>query len=61
MTQLTLSFNEIIQWCAVAAIIVIAVWRVVRHLLRHGDTTDCGCGGCDGCPLSDNGCRKKKE
>lgn len=60
MSTLSLTLNDIIQWCAVAIIFIILGWRLFRHFVskrEYHSGGNCGC-GCSDCPLSESGCDK---
>lgn len=54
MTEQT--FNDILQWGTVIAILIIVLWRIIRKFMRFNrqmkqGNTDCSC-GCGSCPES---------
>ena len=68
MSDADMTVNDMLQWGAVAVILVIVIATIVCRVLRlrrqikEGDTTDCGC-GCSSCKsrcdLADIHYRKK--
>ena len=61
--MMDMSFNDLIQWATVVAVIVIAVVVIVRKVLqfrkglKEGNGPSCGC-GCAGCTID---CDLKKK